>query len=162
MTLYYDETGDTKLPFESLSIAETVIQGTLRYLESPYDAEVNLLLTMNNEIREINQEHRNIDKSTDVLSFPAIDFEVPGDFSDVSTFDLNPETNELILGDIVISKEKVLSQGDEYGHSPLREYAFLIVHSVLHLVGYDHMEEDEKETMERIQKAIMEYLKISR
>ena len=74
----------------------------------------------------------------------------------------DPESGELTLGDIVISKEKVLSQAEEYGHSPKREYAFLIVHSVLHLTGYDHMEEEERQVMEQKQREIMERLDILR
>ena len=79
-----------------------------------------------------------------------IEYDAPGDFSviDEETGDaFNPETGELMLGDIVISKEKVLSQAEEYGHSPKREYAFLIAHSMLHLFGYDHMEEEDKKKM---------------
>ena len=74
----------------------------------------------------------------------------------------DPESGELTLGDIVISKEKVLSQAEEYGHSPKREYAFLIAHSVLHLTGYDHMEEEERQVMEQKQREIMERLDILR
>lgn len=68
----------------------------------------------------------------------------------------NPESGELMLGDIVISKEKVLSQAEEYGHLPKREYAFLIAHSMLHLFGYDHMVDEERVVMEAKQKEIME------
>ena len=74
----------------------------------------------------------------------------------------NPETGELMLGDIVISKEKVIAQAEEYGHSTQREYAFLIAHSMLHLFGYDHMEEDERAVMEQKQKEILEQLQILR
>ena len=74
----------------------------------------------------------------------------------------NPDTGELSLGDIVISKEKVTAQAEEYGHSILREYAFLIVHSVLHLTGFDHMEEDERKTMEEKQEEIMDCINILR
>ena len=99
----------------------------------------------------MNLEQRGIDRPTDVLSFPMIEYDAPGDFSviDEETGDaFTPETGELMLGDIVISKEKVLSQAEEYGHSPKREYAFLIAHSMLHLFGYDHMEEEERAEME--------------
>ena len=112
----------------------------------------------------MNLEQRGIDRPTDVLSFPMIEYDAPGDFSviDEETGDaFNPETGELMLGDIVISKEKVLSQAEEYGHSPKREYAFLIAHSMLHLFGYDHMEEEERAEMEA-QRAIMEKVGIPR
>ncbi len=113
----------------------------------------------------MNLEQRGIDRPTDVLSFPMIEYDAPGDFSviDEETGDaFNPETGELMLGDIVISKEKVLSQAEEYGHSPKREYAFLIAHSMLHLFGYDHMEEEERAEMEAHQRAIMEKVGIPR
>ena len=92
------------------------------------------------------------------------------DFGDRVTFDFleeqedcfDPESGELTLGDIVISKEKVLAQAEEYGHSPMREYAFLIAHSVLHLTGYDHMEDEERQVMEQKQREIMERLDILR
>lgn len=96
------------------------------------------------QIHEMNLEQRGIDRPTDVLSFPMIEYEEPGDFSVIdeeSAEAFNPESGELMLGDIVISKEKVLSQAEEYGHLPKREYAFLIAHSMLHLFGYDHMVE---------------------
>ena len=76
--------------------------------------------------------------------------------------EMNPETGELALGDIVISKEKVIAQAEEYGHSLLREFAFLTVHSVLHLAGYDHMEEAGRRAMEAKQDEIMDVLKILR
>ena len=126
--------------------------------------EVNLLLTMNDEIQEMNQNFRQIDRATDVLSFPMIDYEEAGNFDfleDVMDA-FHPESGELMLGDIVISKEKVISQAEEFGHSAEREYAFLIAHSMLHLFGYDHMEEDERMDMEAKQKEIMEQLQILR
>ena len=100
----------------------------------------------------------------DVLSFPMIDYPEPGtfDFLEEEEDCFDPESGELTLGDIVISKEKVLSQAEEYGHSPKREYAFLIAHSVLHLTGYDHMEEEERQVMEQKQREIMERLDILR
>ena len=93
-----------------------------------------------------------------------IDYPEPGtfDFLEEEEDCFDPESGELTLGDIVISKEKVLSQAEEYGHSPKREYAFLIAHSVLHLTGYDHMEEEERKTMERMQNEILNALNIVR
>ena len=93
-----------------------------------------------------------------------VDFGSPAEYDfleeDDSLFD--PETGELMLGNIVISKEKVISQAEEYGHSVKREYAFLIAHSMLHLLGYDHMEEEERTVMERKQREILKKLKIER
>ena len=112
----------------------------------------------------MNRQFRGIDRPTDVLSFPMVDYEEPGkfDFLEEAMEYFNPETGELMLGDIVISKEKVIAQAEEYGHSTQREYAFLIAHSMLHLFGYDHMEEDERAVMEQKQKEILEQLQILR
>ena len=130
----------------------------------PYEAEVNLVLTDNEEIRRTNREFRDIDRETDVLSFPMLEYDRPGDFShaekDESCF--NPDTGELILGDIMISVPKLNEQAEAYGHSQLREYAFLIAHSLLHLMGYDHMEPEEAALMEGRQREILEDLGITR
>lgn len=164
MTIYFEEEGSTSLPFDSKALAEQVAEAALDYLGCPYEAEVNLLLTGNEEIRELNRDFRDMDRATDVLSFPMTDYAVPGEFSFLEEREdcFNPETGELSLGDIVISKEKVLSQAEEFGHSPKREFAFLITHSVLHLTGYDHMEEEERLLMEGIQREILEEMGISR
>ena len=121
-------------------------------------------MTMNEQIHEMNLEFREIDRPTDVLSFPMLDYEEAGnfDFLEDCAEAFDPESGELVLGDIVISKEKVLAQAEEYGHSPRREYAFLIAHSVLHLCGYDHMEEEERLVMEQKQREILEKLEILR
>lgn len=164
MTLIFEEEGDLKLDLPCEELATKVIEAALDYEECPYEVEVNLLLTMNNEIQEMNLNFRQIDRATDVLSFPMIDYEEAGNFDfleDVMDA-FHPESGELILGDIVISKEKVISQAEEYGHTVEREYAFLIVHSMLHLFGYDHIEEDERMVMEAKQKEIMEQLQILR
>lgn len=165
MSLYMEEEGTLVLPFDTEDTAELVIEAALEYEGCPYEAEINLLLTTDEDIKEMNQMFRQIDKATDVLSFPMLDFEVPGDFSALETSPqdcFNPESGELMLGDIVISKDKVLSQSEAYGHSPRREYAFLIAHSMLHLFGYDHMEEDERIQMEQKQKEILEKIQILR
>lgn len=164
MTLFFEEEGELKLDLPCKELAEKVINAALDYVNCPYEAEVNLLLTMNDEIQEMNRNFRSIDRSTDVLSFPMIDYEEAGNFDfleDVMDA-FHPESGELMLGDIVISKEKVIAQAEEYGHSIEREYAFLIAHSMLHLFGYDHMEEDERIIMEQKQKEILKNLQILR
>lgn len=164
MTLFFEEEGELKLDLPCVELAEKVINAALDYVNCPYEAEVNLLLTMNDEIQEMNRNFRSIDRSTDVLSFPMIDYEEAGNFDflkDVMDA-FHPESGELMLGDIVISKEKVIAQAEEYGHSIEREYAFLIAHSMLHLFGYDHMEEDERIIMEQKQKEILKNLQILR
>lgn len=167
MSLYMEEEGNLKLPetVDAEATAELVIEAALNYIGCPYEAEINLLLTTDEDIQEMNRMFREMDKSTDVLSFPMLEYETPGDFSrfeEDSADAFNPESGELMLGDIVISKEKVLAQADAYGHSPRREFAFLIAHSMLHLFGYDHMEEDERTVMERKQREIMELVQIPR
>ena len=135
------------------------MEASLDYEKCPYEAEVNVILTDNETIREINRDHRQIDSATDVLSFPMVDYEVPSDFDHVEDAVedyFNPETGELMLGDIVISVEKVEEQAEKYGHSQTRELAFLVAHSMLHLCGYDHMEEEERLLMEERQRAILE------
>lgn len=164
MTLNFEEEGDLALPLECEDLAREVINAALDYVNCPYEAEVNLLLTMNEEIHAMNREFRRIDRATDVLSFPMVDYEQAGEFDFLEERDdcFHPESGELLLGDIVISKEKVISQATEYGHSIKREYAFLIAHSMLHLTGYDHMEEAERLEMERMQREILEGLGILR
>lgn len=164
MALYFEEEGSLQLNLPCEELAEKVIEAALDYVDCPYEAEVNLLLTENQEIQEMNRAFRQIDRATDVLSFPMVDYETPGkfDFLEESDAYFHPETGELILGDIVISKEKVIAQAEEYGHSIEREYAFLIAHSMLHLFGYDHMEEDERAEMEHMQREILERLQIFR
>lgn len=163
-SIYYEEEGGIRLPFDPEPVARTVIEEALEYEGCPFEAEVNLLLTTDEEIHAMNREFRQIDAPTDVLSFPMLEYQVPGDFSGFEEAEdaFNPESGELLLGDIVISKDKVLRQAEEYGHSPKREFAFLIAHSMLHLFGYDHMEEDEHLVMEQKQREILEHVGILR
>ncbi len=164
MSLYLETEGTVDLPFDAEETAALVADAALEYIGCPYVAEVDLLLTHDEEIREMNREHRNIDRPTDVLSFPMLEYETPGDFSgfeDMPDY-FDPESGELLLGDIVISLDRVKAQAEEYGHSVRREYAFLIAHSMLHLFGFDHMEEDERAVMEQKQREIMEKIQILR
>jgi len=165
MGLFFEEEGQAAVfDLECEKLAGEVIEETLNYEGCPYETEVELLLTDNAGIRILNMQYREIDCATDVLSFPMIDFGQPGEFEWLEEADeyFNPESGELILGNIVVSKQKVLEQSEAYGHSVKREYAFLIVHSVLHLLGYDHMTDEEREIMERKQKEIMNHLNIQR
>ena len=164
MRIYLENEGDLELDLNYQEVAQRVGDAVLDYEQCPYESEVELLLTMDEEIREMNREFRDIDRATDVLSFPMIAYESPADFSfleeDESCFD--PDTGELMLGNIVISKQKVVEQAEEYGHTVEREYAFLIAHSMLHLLGYDHMEEEERAVMEKKQREILDGLGITR
>ena len=166
MTLNLDMDTDYQkvFDFDLEETAKKVIEGSLDHENCPYEAEVNLVLTDNEEIRRTNREFRDIDRETDVLSFPMLEYDQPGDFSyaeeDESCF--NPDTGELILGDIMISVPKLKEQAETYGHSDLREYAFLITHSLLHLMGYDHMEPEERDIMFEKQEKILGNLGITR
>ena len=134
-------------------------------MDCPYEAQVSILITDDDEIHRINLEQRQIDRPTDVLSFPMVNYETPGDFSfleEDSEDCFDPDSGELLLGDIVISADKVAAQAKEYGHSRRREYAFLIAHSMLHLMGYDHMTPEDAAEMERLQEEILQQLGISR
>ena len=111
------------------------------------DAEVEVTFVDDKQIREYNNEYRNIDKATDVLSFP---------LGENGIFDTNPATNNKMLGDIVISLEHAVAQGELYGHGLRREIAYLTVHSMLHLLGYDHVDEGiEKAKMREKEEAIL-------
>ena len=122
------------------------------------------MITDNEEIKRVNTEFRSIGAPTDVLSFPMIPFETPADYSviegDDSYFDL--DTEELILGDVMISVDKVYAQAEEYGHSTEREFSFLFAHSMLHLLGYDHMTPEEAAIMEGKQTEILNEMNILR
>ena len=165
MSFYLEEEVEVKFEFNYAELAEKIVNYCLDYSDFPYEAEVNLTLTDNAGIHEINKEFRNIDRPTDVLSFPMLNYETPGDFSfldDENNDDFNPDTGEAMLGDIVISVDKAYEQAESYGHSVEREFAFLITHSMLHLFGYDHMEEEERKVMEAKQKDILQKMNILR
>lgn len=165
MSFYLEEECEVLFDFDYRELAQTVIDFCLEHEKFEYAVEVNLTLTNNEGIHIINKEYRQIDRPTDVLSFPLLSYDKPGDFSfleDENEDNFNPDTGEVMLGDIIISVEKVFEQANEYGHSPRREFAFLITHSMLHLFGYDHMEPDEAAVMEAKQRAILEGLNILR
>lgn len=158
MTISIEYETDKKLELDYDRIIREIILASLDYEECPYEAEVSVILTDNEGIREINRDYRQIDAPTDVLSFPMVDFEKESDFShveDAAEDYFDPETGELVLGDIIISVEKVIEQAEKYGHSQERELAFLVAHSMLHLCGYDHMEDAEREIMEQKQREIL-------
>ena len=154
-----------ELPLNCQELAVLVGAKVLEMEEFPFQAEVNVVVTDDEEIKEINSEYRQIDRSTDVLSFPAIPFEEPRQYDilaeeEESFFDY--DTGHVMLGDIMISADHVLSQSEEYGHSIEREFAFLIAHSMLHLLGYDHMTEEDASVMEERQRTVLDALGITR
>lgn len=165
MSFYLEKETEVDFDFDYEELAKTIIDFCIEKEGFPYEAEVNLTLTDNEGIHAINKEFREIDRPTDVLSFPMLSYETPGDFSflsEESDDDFNPDTGEAMLGDIIISIDKVREQAKEYGHSEKREYAFLITHSMLHLFGYDHMEAEEASVMEAKQKEFLNELGINR
>ncbi|MBN1034712.1 rRNA maturation RNase YbeY [Clostridium botulinum] len=145
---------------------EKVIEFTLKEEDVNIPSEISLLFVDNEEIREINNETRNIDRATDVLSFPMLDYPEKKVFKEVYTendfSEADFDGDDLVLGDIVLSLERALEQSKEYNHSYEREASYLVVHSVLHLLGYDHMEEDDKVKMRKREEEILTALDIRR
>lgn len=164
MTINIDYESNIKLDLDYESIINMVVLKALELEECPYEIELNILLTDNDSIQGVNKDYRNIDSPTDVLSFPMIEYESPGEFSKLDEHSweyINPSTKELVLGDIIISVDKVIDQAKAYNHSQIRELAFLMAHSMLHLFGYDHLE-GESLIMETKQENILKELQIGR
>jgi probable rRNA maturation factor len=163
MTLIVNNEYEDKPEFDYEELIARVVKGCLAFEGFPYKAEISVLLTGDEEIRKLNSQFRQIDTPTDVLSFPTVEYSRPGDFTcfeDASADCLNPETGEMVLGDIVISVERAKHQAEEYGHSLKRELAFLTAHSMFHLMGYDHIAEEDRLLMEEKQKSLLNKLKI--
>ncbi|MDY4079377.1 MAG: rRNA maturation RNase YbeY [Clostridium sp.] len=165
--LYIDDRQEKIKPTEELiDKIKATIDFALKEegVKIPY--QISLLFVDNEEIRTINKENRNIDRETDVLSFPMLDYEKDKVYKDMYLDYEFDETfmdgDELVLGDIVLSLEKALEQSKEYNHSFEREASYLVVHSVLHLLGYDHMEEEEKKIMRNEEEKILSKMNIVR
>lgn len=165
MTIYIENETEVEFPFSVDELVEKVCTAVLDSEGCPYESQVSVILTDNENIREVNLETRDIDRATDVLSFPNVAFINEGIF-DIDENDeadyFDPDTGELILGDIMISVDKVYEQAESYGHSVEREFAFLVAHSMFHLCGYDHMTESEAKVMEKKQEDILTALGITR
>ncbi len=131
-----------ELTAEIEAAVEKCVAFTLEYEECDFDAEVSVTYVDDEQIQRINLSERGIDAPTDVLSFPMCDFDENGD---IINSDYDFDGDMILLGDIVISAERAKRQAEEYGHSFLREMAFLTVHSMLHLLGYDHVDDEEGE-----------------
>lgn len=165
MTFYSENETSCEFDFDWEGVYQQVAHAVLDMESCPYETEVNLLLTDNEGIREFNRENRNIDAPTDVLSFPNIEYDIPSNFEIAEKFQADcfePDSGELILGDIIISVDKVNEQAAEYGHSHKREFAFLVAHSMLHLCGYDHMTPEEEKEMIEKQESVLKKLDITR
>lgn len=165
MTSYVESEASVTFAFDVKEMLDLIMGEVLAQEDCPYEAQVNLLITDNQGIHEFNRQYRQVDAPTDVLSFPMIDFAREADFSIVEDEEadyFDPESGELILGDIILSAEKVMEQAAAFGHSVKREFAFLIAHSMLHLCGYDHMTKEEADVMEKKQENVLRALKITR
>ena len=165
MKIYLENNTDTEFDFDHVSVAEDVCRCVLEQEGCPFDCEISIMITDNEGIREINRQTRDIDKETDVLSFPGLYFDKPADFNDDTIKEadhIDPENGLVVLGDIVLSADKIIKQAGDYGHSVKREYAFLITHSMLHLCGYDHIKADEAKVMEDRQRMVLDKLSITR
>ncbi|MCR4756715.1 MAG: rRNA maturation RNase YbeY [Butyrivibrio sp.] len=166
MVFYVDNEVNASFDFDIEEIAKKVSQAVLDSEGCKHEVEISLIITDDEGIHEMNRDFRGIDRPTDVLSFPNVSYDEPGDFSVIDGEQnvdlLNPDTGNIIFGDIVINEARVRSQALDYGHSQMREFAFLVAHSMLHLCGYDHMEEDEAAVMEKKQKEILDKLGITR
>lgn len=154
--IYYEDI--EKINEEEL--IRVVVDTVLREESVVKKIDVYITLTNNDNIQKINAEHRNIDRPTDVLSFPMFERE---EITNLKIEDEdNEEHEEMMLGDIIVSVEKVREQAEEYGHSFKRELAYLITHGMLHLLGYDHMIDEEKVVMRKREEEILEILDIKR
>ncbi len=129
-------------------IIEECVDATLSAENISVPCEINVLITNDKGIRAINNGSRNIDKATDVLSFPMFSLEAGNPPAEWSGY-IDPETGLCPLGDMAISLERAVAQAKEYGHSVRREVGYLTIHSILHLLGYDHLDEGEQKAQMR-------------
>ena len=165
MNIQIEKETDFDLDLDYEKIIDEIVNEALDYMKCPYEIELNVVLSDNEGIHQVNLEQREIDAPTDVLSFPNIEYDVPANFENVEDYMADyfePDSGELILGDIIISVDKVQQQALEYGHSQKREFAFLVAHSMLHLCGYDHMTGEEEKEMISKQEAVLNNLSITR
>ena len=148
MEIYYDDRqDDIKITEEIKNLIEKSIAAVLKIEKLDENVEVSVSFVGDDEIRDLNREYRGVDKSTDVLSFPMDDEFI---------------IDNRILGDVIINTRRVMEQAEELGHSNERELSYLTVHSILHLLGYDHMEDEDKKEMREREKLAMRELSIYR
>ncbi len=145
---------------ELRALIKRVLKTGLSFMEFEENVEISIMLVDNEEIHTLNKMHRDIDRPTDVLSFPMFEYDEDGEI-DMMECDFG-ENGEILLGDIVISLERAQEQAQEYGHSFDREVGFLTAHSLLHLLGYDHMEADEEKEMFALQEEILKLCDLKR
>lgn len=148
MEIYYDDRqDDIEITEEIKNLIEKSIAAVLKVENLDQNVEVSVSFVGDDEIRDLNRDYRGVDKSTDVLSFPMDDEFI---------------IESRILGDVIINTRRVMEQAEELGHSNERELSYLTVHSILHLLGYDHMEDEDKKEMREREKLAMKELSIYR
>ncbi len=157
---FRNEQDKIKVTFTLKRLIKKALKTGLSVMGWDSKVDISVMFTDNEGIRVLNREHREIDRETDVLSFPLIEYDEKGEYIE-SSLDYSEKGN-LCMGDIVLSLEKALSQAEEYGHSFQRETGFLTVHSLLHLMGYDHMTEEEEKEMFTFQKEILDKMGLKR
>lgn len=166
MTIYVENETDFTFPFDTKELCSRVAEAVLDAEGCPYETEINVLITDNEGIRLYNKEYRNIDRETDVLSFPNIPFETEADFSIVEencSDYFQPDSGELILGDIILSVDRICSQAAKaYGHSRKRDVCIPRCAQHAHLCGYDHETPEEAAVMEQKQETILSALGLTR
>lgn len=168
IVIKYETLNSFVFEFNYKTLSKKISRKLFEYLDLNYDFSYNILVVDKKNIKKINKEQRNINKITDVLSFPNIEFKKPSTFStfikkdvyDISILDLT--TNTIFLGDVVMCYDKVISQSIMYNHSVKREYSFLLLHSLLHLLGYDHTNVKDERKMFKIQDDVLNSLNIVR
>ena len=158
MLLIENEQNSHEFTKELEDLIRLVCDKALSYEGFEEDAQISVTIVDNEQIQEINKEHRDIDAPTDVLSFPMLEFDEDGN----ACLEYDFDGEEVVLGDIVINMDRAIEQAEAYGHSLKREIAFLTAHSMLHLLGYDHMEPDEETEMFKKQEEILVSLGITR
>lgn len=142
-------------------LIKKVFEEVRKEFSLPQNVYVELTVADGETIREVNKEYRNVDRVTDVLSFPALEVKLPFDIKDYPD-DIDMSTGELMLGEIMLCYDKAVEQSKEYGHSIERESAYLVLHGLLHLMGFDHIEDDDKAIMREEEEKILNKLGITR
>lgn len=150
---YGNEQSDVEISDDMIALLKSAAESVLKNENLSGKFEISLTFCSEEEIKQLNCVHRQIDKVTDVLSFP---------LGEGGEYPENLSTGAYVLGDIVICAKRAVEQAKEYGHSIEREFAFLCAHSVLHLLGYDHMQADEAKQMEALQEKALEDINIRR
>ena len=164
MSLWIEWETDTDLSLQKSreKLFAAVTKAALKEEDVKVPCEVSLTITSAEEIRELNRSYRDIDRVTDVLSFPQFDYEGEAPAAFLETAERDPDSHEVVLGDIVICLDRAKEQAEEFGHSLERELGFLCAHSMLHLMGYDHMTEEEEKIMFSKQEIILDSIGLTR